>query len=189
MNYSEDEILNLGFKAVGKNVKICKNVVFINKNNISIGDNSRIDAFCLLSAGDDPITIGKNVHIAAGVYLFGGGGKITLDDFSNLSSKVIIYTGVDDFVDGHMANATVFDECRKVTSGPVSLGKHALVGAGSIILPNVTLSVGATTGAMTFVNADIGMCDVYVGAPMKFLKKRKDLFLQLETKYYPTLRS
>ena len=74
------------FKSVGKNVKISSKVSFYHPENISIGDQTRIDDFCVISAGIGGIEIGRNVHIAIYVSIQGS-GKVTVSDFAGLSSR------------------------------------------------------------------------------------------------------
>jgi len=83
------KIAEMGFSAVGKNVLISDRASFYNSSNISIGNNVRIDDFCVFSAGSSGIKIGSYIHIAAYSSLIGA-GKITLEDFSNISSRVSI---------------------------------------------------------------------------------------------------
>lgn len=61
---------SMGFASVGRNVVISDKVSFYNCANISIGNNVRIDDFCVLSAGEGGIVIGNNVHIAVYSSLF-----------------------------------------------------------------------------------------------------------------------
>ena len=61
---TEEQIKKIGLKFAGKNVKISNKASIWNAANISVGDNSRIDDFCVLSAGEGGIEIGKNVHVA-----------------------------------------------------------------------------------------------------------------------------
>ena len=74
------------FKYVGKNVLISSLASIHNPENISIGDYSRIDDFCILSAGEGGISIGRNVHIAVYVSLIGK-ENIHIDDFAGISSR------------------------------------------------------------------------------------------------------
>ena len=60
----QNELDDLGFKFLGKNVLISDKCSLYNTKNISIGDNTRIDDFCILSAGENGIEIGRYVHIA-----------------------------------------------------------------------------------------------------------------------------
>ena len=57
MSFLNDEQLkDLGLKSYGKNVIISDKASLYNAKNISIGNNVRIDDFCILSAGDGGIT-------------------------------------------------------------------------------------------------------------------------------------
>ena len=62
--YTQSELSELGFKFLGRNVKISNKAAIYGHENISIGDNSRVDDFCVISGR---VTIGRNVHMA--VYL------------------------------------------------------------------------------------------------------------------------
>ena len=82
-----EEIENMGFADVGKNVYLSSKASYYNCPNIRIGHDVRIDDFCVLSAGEGGIDIGNYIHIAIFSSLIGS-GNITLDDFSGLSSRV-----------------------------------------------------------------------------------------------------
>jgi len=47
--YSDLELQSMGFKALGKNIKISTKASIYNIDQIEIGDNSRIDDFCVIS--------------------------------------------------------------------------------------------------------------------------------------------
>jgi len=49
--YSEDELINLGFKSVGSKVLISRMSSIYGNSRIIIGNNIRIDDFCVISAG------------------------------------------------------------------------------------------------------------------------------------------
>ena len=71
--YSIDEIKKIGFKSIGNNVLISKKASFYNAETMVIGNNVRIDDFCILSG---IIEIRDYVHIAAYSGLFAGSEKI-----------------------------------------------------------------------------------------------------------------
>ncbi|EJN5866086.1 dTDP-4-amino-4,6-dideoxy-D-glucose acetyltransferase VioB, partial [Escherichia coli] len=48
----EIQLKEMGFKSVGENVKISDKASFYGCDNISIGNNVRIDDFCVFSAGE-----------------------------------------------------------------------------------------------------------------------------------------
>lgn len=181
--YSDIELKDIGFKSVGNNVKISKKSSFYNVKNITIGDNTRIDDFCVLSAGAGGIHIGKNVHVA--VYCsFIGEGQIILEDFSGTSSKVAIYSSNDDYSGEFLTNPTVPSQFTNVTVGDVTLKKHALIGAGSIILPGIIVNEGAAVAAMSLVNRDCEAFYIYGGVPAKKIKNRSNNLLNLEKEFY-----
>ncbi len=73
--FSAEELHEIGFGRIGKDVWITRHALFFNPSKIYIGERVRIDAFAIIAAGDEGIFIGNNVHIASGVVLNGGGGK------------------------------------------------------------------------------------------------------------------
>ena len=184
---SYQEAQNLGFKSLGKNVLISDKASIYGAQFISVGDYSRIDDFCLLSASSEGgIEIGRYVHISAYSSLVGR-AKITMNDFSGLSSKVAVYSSSDDYSGAHLTNPTVPDEYKKIDSRPVTLEKHVIVGTGSVILPGVTIHFGTAIGALSLVYKNCDELSIYSGSPVKLLKPRKTNFIELEkeliTKY------
>ncbi len=178
---TKKQLIDLGFKSVGENCQISDKASFYNCQNISIGSNVRIDDFCVLSAGNGGIEIGSYIHIAVYSSLIGG-GKVTLKDFSNISSKVAIYSSNDDYSGEFMTNPTVPAEFTNVSQGPVTIGKHVIVGSGSVILPNVILEEGVAIGALSLVNRSCEAFGIYSGVPAKKIKDRKKGLLDLEKK-------
>ncbi len=176
---SEKQIHEMGFKFIGRNVKISNKASFYNLTNISIGNNSRIDDFCILSAGLAGISICKNVHIACYSSLIGK-GKITLDDYSNISSRVSIYSSSDDYSGAFMTNPTIPDEYTNIDHRDVLIKKHVIVGSGAVILPGITLHVGAAIGALSLVNKDVPAFSIFSGIPIKKIGDRSRGLLQFE---------
>lgn len=170
------------FKSVGSNVKISSMVRFYNAGNISIGDNTRIDDFCIISAGKGGIEIGRNVHIAVYVSIIGA-GKIVVSDFAGLSSRSSVYSSNDDYSGEFMTGPTLPSKYTNVTSGPVYIGRHVVLGSGSIILPNVSIGDGSAIGALSLVTKDCLPFSIYLGIPAKKVKDRSDKLLELEKKY------
>ncbi|OGH16801.1 MAG: hypothetical protein A3C30_00470 [Candidatus Levybacteria bacterium RIFCSPHIGHO2_02_FULL_40_18] len=176
------QLNKFGFKHLGKNLKISPKASFHNTSNISIGDNSRIDDFCVLSAGSGGIWIGKNIHISVFASLIGK-EKITVGDFSTISSRVSIYSSSDDYSGEYMTNPTVDPKFTNVTHGDVNIGKHVIVGSGSIILPNIILEDGVCVGALSLIKNNCKSFCIYGGIPAKFIKKRSRELLEKEIKF------
>jgi acetyltransferase-like isoleucine patch superfamily enzyme len=178
-------IERMGFAAVGENVMLSDRASFYNCAGISIGSNVRIDDFCVLAAGVGGICICDYVHIAVGTTLIGG-GKITMADFSALSSRVSVYSSSDDYSGATMTNPTVPPEYTGVVHAHVFLGKHVIVGSGSVILPGVTLEEGVAVGALSLVNRDCKAFGIYAGNPARRIKERKRDLLELEQRFTAT---
>lgn len=180
--YSIHELQGMGFGRVGCDLKISRKASFYNPSRIFIGNFSRIDDFCVLSAGQASIEIGRNVHIAIYTSLIGQ-GKIEIGDFANLSSRVAVYSSNDDYSGEFMTNPTVSSQYTNVYSAPVSIGKHVIIGSGSIILPGVTLAEGVSIGALSLVNRSCESFKIYAGVPARYLKDRSQGLLKLADKF------
>lgn len=180
---TEVELVEMGFKKLGRNVLIHATVVIVNPENIELGSNVRIDPFCVLSAGGGKISLGSNVHVAIGCRLLGSGG-IQVGDFCGLSTSVTIFTATDDYSSGHLTNPTVPQSLRKVTQGQVVLQKHVIVGPNSIIMPRTEIGFGASIGAQTIVRRSVPRGFVVAGHPARKIGTRDVVFLEEnESKY------
>ncbi|MDN3652649.1 acyltransferase [Thalassotalea ponticola] len=177
--YTQKELEKIGFKSLGNNVKVSKLASFYNPGNIEIGDNSRVDDFCVLSAGVGGLSIGRYVHISVYASIIGA-GKVTLEDFTCISGRCSIYSSNDDYSGAYMTNPTVPSEYTNVTHAPVTIKKHSLVGAGSIVLPGVEIGEGSAVGSLSLVNKSLEAGFIYVGNPAKKLRKRKSTCKDLE---------
>ncbi len=178
--YTIDEIQKIGFKSYGKNLHISKKCSIYGPEKIVLGDNVRIDDFCVLSGN---IRIGNNVHIAVYSALFAGEAEIKLEDFSNISSRVCIYAISDDFSGNTMTNPTIPDVYKNVIQKPVNIGRHVVIGTGSTVLPGVTIGEGTAVGAMSLVKSSTESWKIYAGIPAKIIGERKDDLLTLERMY------
>lgn len=176
---NQSDLSEIGFKFIGKNVRISKKASIYNPAQISIGNNVRIDDFAIISAGENGIVIGDYVHIAGFCGLVGA-AEIRMDDFSGLSSRVFIYSSSDDYSGASLTNPTVPEEFRNVESGKVHLGKHVIVGTCATILPGVTIGKGSAIGAYSLVNKDIPESVIATGQPCRVIKKRKADIFKLE---------
>lgn len=177
--YSTDELNTIGFKSLGENILISKKASIYSPQKISIGNNVRIDDFCILSG---KISISNYVHIAAFSCLFGGKAGIDMCDFSTISSKTSVYAVSDDYSGGYLTNPMIPDKYRNVTNEKVYIGKHVIVGSGSVILPGAMMEEGCSFGALSLITKKYSGWNVYVGIPAKKLKTRSKNLLRLEEK-------
>lgn len=177
---TEKQLGEMGFKSVGKDVKISDRASIYNADQIEIGDYSRIDDFCVISG---KVKIGRNVHIAPYCLVAGGEKGIIFEDFSGLAYQVQVFTQSDDYSGQTMTNPTVPAEFKKEAKRAVFIGRHSIVGAGSIIMPGVSLNEGTSVGAMSLVRKSTESWSIYLGNPAKKIKDRKKDLLELERAY------
>jgi len=177
---SRSAIEAMGFANLGTDVQISDKATFYGAARIHIGSHVRIDDFCVLSAGVGGIEIGDRIHIAVYTALIGA-AKITLSDFCNLSSRVSIYSSSDDYSGATLTNPTVPDEYKNVHHAPVYLGRHVIVGSGSVILPGITLEDGVAIGALSLVTKNCESFGIFAGNPARRIKERKRDLLQQES--------
>ncbi|MDD3676281.1 acyltransferase [Thauera propionica] len=176
---SASELHAMGFSSIGNDVLISRQARFYNCPRIRIGDNVRIDDFCVLSAGVEGIHIGNHVHIALFCSLMGQ-ANIWLEDFSGLSSRVSIYSSNDDYSGKALTNPTVPDAYKNVRHAPVKVGRHVIIGSGSVILPGVILAEGAAVAALSLVKADCQPFSIYAGTPARRIGERSRGLLEYE---------
>lgn len=176
--YSENDLKACGFKSVGKNVSIHESCIIIGMENISICDNVRIDPFVSIIA-TGPVTLGSFIHVGAYSLLSAGEG-IIMEDFSGLSQGVKIYTRSADYSGRRLTNPTVPKKYGGGARGPVTLKRHVIIGAGTIILPDVTIGEGASVGALSLVTRSLKEWYMYSGIPAKRMKERSKDLLKLE---------
>ena len=92
--YTPEELAQIGLKSYGENVRISRYAQIYSPEKISIGDNVRIDDFCILSGR---ITIGSHIHIAAYCAMYGADYGIVMEDYTGLSARATIYAAMDEF--------------------------------------------------------------------------------------------
>ena len=175
--YTQKELEQIGFGKLGREVKLSKKASIYSPERISIGDNVRIDDFCILSG---KITIGNYVHIAAYVAMFGGNAGIVLENYTGISSRSVVYAESDDYSGCAFTNPMLPIEYRKLICGTVTLKKHAILGTGVSVMPGVTIAEGVSVGSMSLVNKDLDPWGIYVGIPCKRIKDRSQKLLALE---------
>lgn len=175
---SDIEIRSIGFKSYGKGCLISRNASFYGAQNMTLGDNVRIDDFCIFSG---KITLGSYIHISAYVALYGAKG-ITLEDFSGISARSTVYSAMDDFSGDYMIGPMLPGFLTNVTGGPVIIKKYVQIGAHSILFPDLTIGEGTVVGACSMVRKSLESWGVYAGIPCRLLKKRSMGLLDLTKK-------
>lgn len=176
--YHDEELKSFGFKSIGKNVRIAKNCTFAGLSNISIGNNVIIDSFCsIIATGvDGKLNLGSYVHIGGFCHILANEG-VEIKDFSGLSQGVKIYSKNDDYSGRSLTNSTIPDRFKNLKKGKVTINEHVIIGANSIILPDVTIDNGVSIGALSLVTTNLEAWNIYFGNPLRKLGKRSDALL------------
>ncbi|WP_227370546.1 acyltransferase [Halomonas sp. M20] len=181
MAYLTQEALEaLGFKKLGKNVKISDKASIYDHDRIEIDDNSRIDDFCVISGR---VSIGKFCHISPQCLVAGGELGVFLADFCGLAYGVKVFSQSDDYSGATLVSSLVDKKYKNEFFSAVVLERHVIVGAGSIILPGVEVKEGGSIGAMTLVNKSTDPWGIYFGSPARRIKDRKKDMLELEKQF------
>ena len=177
---NEKQLERMGFGSLGRNVRISDKASIYNEAQIEIGDNSRIDDFCVISG---KVSIGRNVHIAIFCNVAGGEKGITFEDFSGLAYGCHVFTQSDDYSGRTLTNPTVPDIYKRTLKKAVVIGRHSIVGTNSVIFPGVVLAEGTSVGALSVVTKSTEEWAVYFGIPAKRIKGRRQDLLKFEEKY------
>lgn len=119
-----------------------------------VGENCNICSHCLIENG---AVIGNNVTIKCGVQVWDG---ITLEDDVMVGSNVTFTN--DKYPKSRNKEWEML---------PTRVCKGASIGAGSTILPGLTIGEGAMIGAGSVVTQDIPAGEMWAGNPAKFIKK------------------
>jgi galactoside O-acetyltransferase len=173
---TREALLQMGFAALGVNVLISDKASIYNPAKIKLGSHIRIDDFCIISAGDGGIELGNYVHIACYVSLIGN-ALISVSDYVGISSKSAVYSSSDDYSGNYLVGPTVPDVFKNVDHRPVIFEQYALIGAGCIVLPGVTVAEGTAVGALSLVTKNLDAWGIYIGSPIKFIKPRSKAML------------
>jgi dTDP-4-amino-4,6-dideoxy-D-glucose acyltransferase len=167
-----EELKALGLATVGREVRVSRRAVFFAPGRISLGDYTRVDAFCILSAGPPGLRVGRNVHISAYTAILGR-EAVFIGDFATISVRCTILSSNDDYSGATMGNATVPAIYRGAADAPVRIHAHAMVGVGSILLPGITIGESACVGATSLVKTDVAPFDVVAGVPARVIGRRE----------------
>lgn len=185
--YTENDLKNAGFRKLGKDIKIHSRSSIYGVENISLGDHVRVDDFTIIIASGK-VEVGSHVHIANHCYI-GATYGVVLEDFAGVAHGTKIFTASDDYSGEWLTGPTVPREFTAGTHGQVTVGRHAIIGAGSIILPGCSIGEGSAVGAMSLVNRNLEPWGLYFGIPAKRKKDRSKDLLALERRVLEMERS
>ena len=179
---SAQALATMGFATVGRNVRVSDRTSFHGASRIHLGDDVRIDDFCVLSAGQGGIHIGSHIHVAVYSCMIGA-GRITLGDFANISSRVSISSSSDDYSGASMTNPTIPNAYKNVDDAEVRIGRHVVIGSGTVVLPGAVLEDGVAVGALSMVRDHCAEFGIYAGVPARRVRERSRELLEVEQRF------
>lgn len=155
------------------NVNIGKNVTFgrmvsvrtSDGGKIVIGDNVKIDDFCLLVAQKGTLAIGVNTYVGQGSHLCAI-EKVTIGCDCLIAACCVIR----DMKHGMAVGSPMASQPQSAV--PVILGDDVWLGAHAVVTSGVTLGKGSVVGANSVVTKDVAENTIVGGVPAGLLKKR-----------------
>lgn len=161
------------FKSVGRNAKVSDRVVVYGAENVSIGDNTRIDAgvSILAASKGSYLNLGSHIHVAVGAIFMASGG-IDVGDFSTVGFNSSLVSASDAF-DGSCLVGPVFEpEFINVTKAAIVLQPHSIITTHCVLLPGSMMLEGSVLGAMAMLKGVAKPWTIYAGVPAKPVKTR-----------------
>lgn len=148
---------------------------------VEIGDNVIIDDFTYISTA---LRLASNVHIASGCKIIGGRGAVVeMNEYSTLAPNVVLAAGSDDYLGGIATPMVPLEAKGDYEVGRIIIGRHSIVGANSVVMPNVQFAEGACLGALSLAKKNLEPWTLYAGIPAKPIRPRnRDKILQLESR-------
>jgi acetyltransferase-like isoleucine patch superfamily enzyme len=144
---------------LGENVKLSK---FINLYGCAIGDNTKIGAFVEIQKN---ATVGRNCKISSHTFICEG---VTIEDDVFVGHNVAFIN--DSYPRATTREGTLQNEADWKVE-PTLVKRGASIGSGSTILANVTIGEHAIVGAGSVVTKDVPPHTIVAGNPAKFLRR------------------
>ena len=132
-------------------------------NTFCLGDNSTIEDFCTVNNGVGKVEIGSNTRIGLGSVLI---GPVRIGDYVRLAQNVVI-SGLNH----NYQDVTKPISAQGVETKPVEVGDETWIGANSVILAGVSIGKHCVVAAGSVVTKNIPSFSVSVGNPAKIIKK------------------
>lgn len=158
---------------INDNVQIRKGVVLMGRSSKDVGicidDGTHIKEYVYIDAYGGSVLLGKEVRIGHHTVL-AGHGSLVFEDYSGISGLSYVIAADHKFED---LTKPVVEQSE--TKKGIKIKEYAWIGCGSVILDGVTIGRHSVVGAGSVVRKNIpGYCVAY-GAPAeprRFLKNK-----------------
>ena len=152
---------------MGRDVKFLKGCcVLANEGRIEIGHNSTICRFTIVQSVGGKVSIGNNTTIGDFCNLYGQGGL-------EIGNNVMIASCVQIVPNQHTFDEPELPICEQpnIAFG-VRIDNDCWIGTNVVILDGVTIGRGAVVGAGSVVTRNVPAYSITVGIPSKVLRFR-----------------
>lgn len=135
---------------------------------VTIGERSLLEADVFMKLVDEAalLEIGDFTFIGRGVE-FDTMERISIGSHSQIAPRCFI----TDHNHGTAADFRI--DQQPSAASPVVIGSDVWLGAGTVVLPGVTIGDGSVVGANSVVTRDVEAMSVVAGAPARFLRRRR----------------
>lgn len=140
--------------------------------NTRIPESTNVWQYCVVLPGAQ---IGENVNICSHCFIE---NDVKIGDNVTIKCGVQVWDGIvieDDVFVGANVSFTNDKYPRSKNQGwellPTVIKKGASIGAGSTILPGLTIGENAIIGAGSVVTKNVPAGELWLGAPAKFIRK------------------
>ena len=149
----------------GKNARICRHsrIDVMPFNNFILGDNSTIEDFCTINNGVGDVLIGHRTRIGMSNVLI---GPVTIGNDVILAQNVVM-SGLNHGYE----DINIPPHKQPVTRKIIILEDEVWVGANSVILAGVTIGKHAVVAAGSVVTKNVPPYSVVAGNPARVIKQ------------------
>ena len=149
----------------GKNSRICSNsrIDVMPFNNFVLGDNSTIEDFCTINNGVGDVLIGDRCRIGMSNVLI---GPITIGNDTILAQNIVM-SGLNHGYE----DITIPPHDQKVTKNKIVIEDEVWIGANCVVVAGVTIGKHSVIAAGSIVTKSVPPYSVVVGNPGKVIKQ------------------
>ena len=149
----------------GENARICRNsrIDVMPFNNFVLGDNSTIEDFSTINNGVGDVLIGQRSRIGMGNVLI---GPVTIGNDVILAQNIVLSGLNHGYEDIHLP-----PHKQPVTKKKITLEDEVWIGANVVVVAGVTIGKHAIVAAGSVVTKDVPAYSVVAGNPAKIIKQ------------------
>ena len=158
-------ILNPFKHKKGKHSRICRHtrIDVMPFNNFVLGDDSTIEDFCTVNNGVGDVIIGSRTRIGMSNVLI---GPVTIGNDVMLAQNIVL-SGLNH---GYQ-DISIVPHKQPVTKNKITIEDEVWIGANSVVVAGVTIGKHSIIAAGSIVNKDIPPYSVAAGNPAKIIKQ------------------